>query len=99
MFRRAYLSRSIEFNDPFDMAARMVAIGTPAQRQARLERRLASNGIFDPQKRDAAMQDLMVRSRAPACISTMSITTRTSAPRQQKLDVETVRGLHQNRSR
>jgi Protein of unknown function (DUF2971) len=48
-------------NDPFDMAARLVAIGTPAQRQARLERWLTSNRVSDPQKREAAMHELMAR--------------------------------------
>jgi hypothetical protein len=66
---RFYLSRPVEFNDPFDMAARMVAIGTPAQRQVRVERWLTNNGVFDPQRRADAMQDLM--SRSPEALGAM----------------------------
>jgi hypothetical protein len=59
---RFYLSCPAEFNDPFDTAARMVAVGTPAQRQAKLESWLNDHAVFEPQRRAAAMQDLMSRS-------------------------------------
>jgi hypothetical protein len=64
---RLHLSPPAEFNDPFDTAARVVAVGTPAQRQAKLESWLNNQGIVQPQQRAASMQDLM--SRPPEAIS------------------------------
>lgn len=66
---RLFLCPPVRFNDPFDTAAHMVALGTPDERRAKFEGWLTSNGVYDLGRRAEAMKILM--SKASEDLSSM----------------------------